>query len=142
MDDQESFAQELARISRSWRATLDGRLRESGFTQARWYALLQLSRGGEGMTQRELARRVGVEGPTIGRLLDGLEKQGLIERRPADGDRRANNIHLTPAAQPLLKEIARTAAALRGELLDSIPAEDLLTCIAVLRRIGDRLEHR
>ena len=142
MDDQESFAQELARISRSWRATLDGRLRESGVTQARWYALLQLSRGCEGMTQRELARRVGVEGPTIGRLLDGLEKQGLIERRSVNGDRRAYNIHLTPAAQPLLKGINRTAAALRHELLEDIPGEDLATCIAVLRRIGDRLEHR
>ena len=142
MDDQESFALELARISRSWRATLDGRLRESGFTQARWYTLLQLSRGCEGMTQRELAGRVGVEGPTIGRLLDTLEGQGLIERRPVDGDRRANHVYLTPAAQPLLKKITGTAAELRRELLGGIAAEELGTCVAVLKRIGDRLEQR
>ena len=142
MDDQESFALELARISRSWRATLDARLRDQGFTQARWYTLLQLSKGGERMTQRELADRVGVEGPTIGRLLDTLEKQGLIERRAVDGDRRANHIHLTAAAQPLLKEINRSVVTLRRELLGSISPADLGTCLTVLRSIGDRLEER
>jgi MarR family transcriptional regulator for hemolysin len=141
MDTEETFALTLAQVSRSWRAALDARLRVSGFTQARWYTLLQLSRG-QGMTQRELAERVGVEGPTIGRLLDALEMQGLIERRPASADRRANRLHLTTAAQPLLKEINRAAAALRRDLLTGIPIEDLDTCVKVLKRIGDRLEQR
>ena len=140
MDLEHTFGQELARISRSWRVELDNRLRGQGLTQARWYALLQLSRAAPGMTQRELAARVGVEGPTIARLIDGLEKQGLVERRQADGDRRVNELHLTPAAQPLLAEIDRTAATLRHELLDGIPAATLATCVDVLRRIGDRLD--
>jgi MarR family transcriptional regulator for hemolysin len=142
MDAEETFALALAQVSRGWRATLNARLRESGFTQARWYALLQLSRGNPGMTQRELADLVGVEGPTIGRLLDALEMQGLIERRPADGDRRANRIYLTKAAQPLLKEINRSAAALRRELLADIPSGELDTCVSVLKRIGERLDQR
>lgn len=137
---QESFAFELGRISRSWRARLDERLRDSGLTQARWQALLQLSRGGDGVTQRELAARVGVEGPTMARLLDGLEQRGLIERRAVDSDRRAYHIHLTPAAQPLLAHINRIAAELRRELLAGIPAQQLQTCTAVLREIGARLE--
>ena len=70
MDREESFAQALSRVNRGWRALLDARLRDSSCTQARWFALLQLSRGEPGMTQRELADRVGVESPTIGRLLD------------------------------------------------------------------------
>src|SRR5690606_24247718 len=101
---------------------------------------LQLSRGAPGMSQRELAARVGVEGPTIARLIDALERQGLVERRQANGDRRANELHLTAAAQPLLAEIDRTATQLRHELLGDIPAESLATCITVLRRIGDRLD--
>lgn len=140
MKQEETFGQEIARISRGWRAVLDARLRDKGFTQARWYALLQLSRGAPGMSQRELAARVGVEGPTIARLIDALERQGLVERRQANGDRRANELHLTAAAQPLLAEIDRTATQLRHELLGDIPAESLATCITVLRRIGDRLD--
>ncbi len=140
LDLEQTFGQELARISRSWRVELDNRLRGQGLTQARWYALLQLSRAAPGMSQRELAARLGVEGPTIARLIDGLEKQGLVERRQAEGDRRSNELHLTAAAQPLLAEIDRTAAVLRHELLSGVPAATLESCIGVLRHIGDRLE--
>lgn len=140
LDLEHTFGLELARISRGWRVELDNRLRGQGFTQARWYALLQLSRGDPGMTQSELAARVGVEGPTIARLIDALEKQGLVERRQAEGDRRVNALYLTPAAQPLLAEIDRTAATLRHELLEGVPEASLATCIAVLRQIGDRLD--
>lgn len=139
---REAFALQLSRVSRGWRARLDERLRATGLTQARWSALLHLARGAEGMTQRELARRLGVEGPTVGRLLDGLQKQGLIERRAVPGDRRAYHIHLTGAAQPVLREINRIAAALRRELLAGIAVKDLATCSAVLREIGERLEKR
>jgi MarR family transcriptional regulator, transcriptional regulator for hemolysin len=142
MDEREVFAQHLGRVSRGWRARLDQRLRATGQTQARWSALLHLSRSGGGMTQRELADRLGIEGATIGRILDALEKQGLVERRPVEGDRRAYHIHLTAAAQPLLKEINRIAASLRRELLAGITAQDLRACIAVLRRVGERLEKR
>ncbi|TAK82277.1 MAG: MarR family transcriptional regulator [Betaproteobacteria bacterium] len=140
MDVREAFTLQLSRISRGWRARLDERLRDTGLTQARWTTLLHLARGAEGMTQRELARRLGVEGATIGRLLDGLEKQALIERRDVSGDRRAYHIHLTAAAQPVLKEINSIAASLRRELLAGISADDLTTCTAVLRDIGERLE--
>src|SRR5690606_33825026 len=139
---EEAFAQALSRVSRSWRALLDARLRDSSCTQARWYALLHLSRAEQGLTQRELADRVGVEGPTIGRLLDALERQDLIERRPVDGDRRANQIHLTAAAQRLLEEIERTVSGVRRELLEGIAPGDIDTCVSVLRVIGERLEKR
>ena len=137
---REAFALELARMSRWWRTRLDERLRVIGLTQARWNTLLQLSRGGASLTQRELAERVGIEGPTLVRLLDGLETRGLIERRPVPGDRRANHVHLTEAAQPLLREINRIAAEVRCEVLADVHPDDLEACLRVLRSIGDRLE--
>ncbi|HLT02513.1 MAG TPA: MarR family transcriptional regulator [Geminicoccaceae bacterium] len=140
MDPREAFALDLGRVSRRWRARLDERLKVTGLTQARWSTLLHLSRAGECLTQRELAARVGIEGPTLVRLLDALEAQGLIERLPVEGDRRANSIRLTEAAQPLLAEINRIAADLRREILAGVPVEDLETCQRVLRHIGDRLE--
>jgi len=142
MDEREAFALHLGRVSRGWRARLDGRLRHTGLTQARWSTLLHLSLSGGGVTQRELADLLGVEGATIGRILDALEKQGLVERRPVDGDRRAYHIHLTAAAQPILKEINRIAASLRRELLGGISAQDLRRCVAVLQSIDERLEKR
>jgi MarR family transcriptional regulator, transcriptional regulator for hemolysin len=140
VDLREAFALELGRVSRRWRTRLDERLKVTGLTQARWSTLLHLSRGGRCMTQRELAERVGIEGPTLVRLLDALETQGLIERLPVEGDRRAKHIRPTEAAQPLLREINRIAADLRRDIFADLRKDDLETCLTVLRAIGDRLE--
>ncbi len=140
MDLPEAFALELGRVSRRWRTRLDERLNVTGLTQARWRTLLHLSRGAPCMTQRELAEHAGIEGPTLVRLLDALEAQGLIERLPVEGDRRAKHIRLTAAARPLLEQIDRIAADLRREIFAGLGKEDLQTGLTVLRRIGDRLE--
>src|SRR4051812_23283528 len=129
MSFEAEFAFELGRVSRRWRTCLDERLKHTGQTQARWIALLHLSQVGA-MSQRELAERIGIEGPTLVRVLDNLERQGLVERRGCE-DRRVKQVHLTPAAGSILGEITRISAELRHELLADVPAEDL----AVARRV-------
>ncbi|MFC7692871.1 MarR family transcriptional regulator [Paeniroseomonas aquatica] len=74
--------------------------RRFGLTEARWLALLALARGGDGMTQKDLAQRLLIEGPTLVRTLDWLERQGLVERRESTQDRRAKTLHLTVQATP------------------------------------------
>lgn len=140
MHPRESFAAELAQLSRRWRTHLDERLKHTGLTQARWSMLLLLSRGGSLMTQRELAQRAGIEGPTLVRLLDALQLQGLVERLPVEGDRRAKHIRLLPAARPLLEDINRIVTRVRHEVLADVPLRDLDTCLEVFRKIADRLE--
>ena len=139
MDVGAEFVFELGRVSRRWRTRLNERLRHTGLNQARWTVLLQLSGSGP-VSQRELAERVGVEGPTLVRVLDRLEDQGLITRRACDDDRRIKHIHLTPAAEPVLEEIARISSALRQELLADIPSKNIDAARQVLTAIGDRLE--
>jgi MarR family transcriptional regulator for hemolysin len=139
MDIGAEFAIELGRVSRRWRTQLDERLKHTGLTQARWMVLLQLAALGT-VSQRELAARVGVEGPTLVRVLDRLEEQGLIARQGCDEDRRVKRIQLTDAAGPVLSEITRIATALRRELLADIPPESIETAWQVLKAIGDQLE--
>ena len=92
------------------------------------------------MSQRDLAEQIGVEGPTLVRLLDALEQRGLIERVDSDDDRRVKKIHLAESAKPLIEEITRISDAFREELLEGVPANDLATAHRVLCLIGDRLE--
>lgn len=139
MDVSAEFAFELGRVSRRWRTRLNERLKHTGLNQARWIVLLQLSGSGP-VSQRELAERVGVEGPTLVRVLDRLEDQDLITRRACDNDRRIKHIHLTSAAKPVLEEIARISSALRQELLADIPSTNIDAARQVLKAIGDRLE--
>ena len=129
----------IGQISRRWRARLDGRMALFGLTEARWLPLLHLARWGDGLTQKDLAARLGVEGPTLVRTLDWLEREGLVERRPVPHDRRAKTIHLTPRARVLHREIDRETAAVRAEILEGISEAELLACLAVLDRIAARL---
>ncbi|MET3790819.1 MarR family transcriptional regulator [Aquamicrobium terrae] len=139
MDAGEQFAVELSRVSRLWRKRIDERLRHLDLTQARWMVLLQLSRAAP-VSQRELADTIGVEGPTLVRVLDNLERQGLVLRRACPGDRRVKLVELAEGAGPVLAEISRIAAGLRRELLEDVAAEELGRARELLKIIGDRLE--
>jgi MarR family transcriptional regulator for hemolysin len=141
VETKAEFALELGRVSRRWRARLDERLKHTGLTQARWIALLHLSRSGP-LAQCELAERIGIEGPTLVRVLDNLEEQGLIKRRPSSDDRRVKQLCLTDAAGPILTEITRICDDLRQELLADLPAKDIAVARKVMRAIADRLEGR
>ena len=57
------------------------------------------ARLGDGVRQKELATALSIEGPSLVRLLDNLERRGFIERREDETDRRARGIYLrAPAA--------------------------------------------
>ena len=140
LTDQHRFGMQLAQMSSGWRAELDRRLAGLGLSQARWLVLLHLARFDEAPTQRELAQSVGVEGPTLARLLDSLEAQGLVQRHAVVEDRRAKKIVLSDSARPLIEQIEAIATALRQELFVGIDEEEARICLRVHKRILDNLE--
>ena len=125
----------ISRTARTWRTKLDERLSPLGLTQARWLVLIHLSRMGGESLQKELAFIVGVEGPTLVRVLDGLERIGLVQRLGVEGDKRARLIRLTPKADSVISDIMRIGIKLRGEALAGISDEDLESFFRVLEAI-------
>lgn len=132
---REQFPFIVARLTRRWRKLLDERLKDLNVTQARWSTMLYLQRGGEGLTQRELASLMAIENPTLVRLLDSLESQKLVERRPCQRDRRARRLHLTPEGERFMSELNRRATQLRNSLLDGISDEEINTATRVIYRV-------
>lgn len=131
MYEQHRFGMQIAHLSRAWRAELDRRLAGLGLSQARWLVLLHLARTTQKPTQGELANSVGVENPTLARLLDGLEAQQLIERQIDPGDRRIKKIALTTPA---------IATSLRREIFADISEADIQHCQAIHLRMLAHLE--
>lgn len=138
---KEHFGLLLGDTARMWRAKLNQRLKPLGLSQAQWFALLHLSRAGRDLTQTELAEKIGIEGPTLVRLLDRMARDHWIVRRDSDQDRRSKTVHLTAQAEAVLKDIHAAAAQLRKDLLKGIPAADLAHCISVLERINATALH-
>ncbi|MBB5693639.1 MarR family winged helix-turn-helix transcriptional regulator [Muricoccus pecuniae] len=134
------FVTALRRVTQRWRTRWDAELRDSGQTLARARALMILSQEGGSAMQRDLAAHLSVEHPTLVRLLDSLEGQGLIRREPVPGNARANRIALTPAAAPMVEAAERVSEGLRQRVLGDIPREDLETALRVLRSVATKLE--
>lgn len=126
--------------ARAWRTKLDQRLRPLGLSQGKWRTLIHLSLGGDKLTQKEIAERMGIEGPTLAGLLDRLQEDGWIERRSSPQDRRCKIVHLQRRSKSVLDKIFNAAHELREELVEDIPQDDLETCIRVLRQIREKAE--
>lgn len=128
----------LNETARLWRTKLDQRLKPLGLSTGKWRTLAHLARGGNKLTQSEVAARVGVEEPTLAGILDRLEQDGWVKRKSSTADRRCKMVHLQPKSSAVLQKIEETAFKLRHELLENIPPQNLQTCLRVLTEIRNR----
>jgi MarR family transcriptional regulator for hemolysin len=126
--------------ARAWRTKLDQRLRPLGLSQGKWRTLVLLSQGGNKLTQKEIAERMGIEEPTLAGLLDRLQEGGWIKRRESPNDRRCKIVHLQRRSKAVLDEIFNTAQGLRHELIEDISQDDLEACVRVLTQIRKKAE--
>ncbi len=140
MYEQHRFGMQLTQLSRAWRAELDRRLAELGLSQARWLVLLHVARSIEPPTQGELACSVGVENPTLARLLDALEAQQLIERQLDQHDRRVKKIVLTATALDLIAKIEVIATAVRSEIFAGLSEHEIQYCQDIHTRMLANLD--
>jgi len=134
------FTTLISQFSRRWRNRLNERLAEIGQTQARCESLFWIEVAGGRATQRELAERLGIEGPTFARMLDTLEEEGLVERRASSEDRRTKTIALKKRALPGLKRIGAIVNTTRRDLLQDIDEKELLAVVALLRTLMSKLD--
>jgi DNA-binding MarR family transcriptional regulator len=75
-------------------------------------------------TQLALAGRLGLDRTVMTYLLDDLQKEGLVERRPDPADRRARRVELTDAGRARLCDLAGRLGGAEERLLDRLdPAE-------------------
>jgi MarR family transcriptional regulator for hemolysin len=138
---QFDIAFQMVLASRRFRARFAERVKSRGQTDSRWSALYMLSQHPEGLIQSELAELMGVQGPTLVRLLDALQENRLVSRHPAPGDRRANRIVIEEAGRQILLEIDAVASKLREEVFRKIPDEDLQVTLRSLELLSKSLEH-
>ena len=141
-DRHTEFGFLVARIARRMRQAFDSEMRLIGLTEATWRPLMYVRSLGDGVRQKELATAMSIEGPSLVRLLDSLERRGFIERREDENDRRARGIHLTRAGRDLAVRAARIGNSLQKRLLDSVPANDLEICERVLETLEREIEER
>jgi MarR family transcriptional regulator for hemolysin len=142
--DSETLRQRLGgvigRTGRQWRRALDLRLQPFDLTEAAWLPLLQLSRAGAPMRQKDLAAALTLDKSSIVRVLKGLEEAGLLTRGEDADDHRAKPIVITAKGRRLADRVERMSQELERELVEGIAAVDLATTRDTLERLSNLLE--
>ena len=92
-----------------------------------------------GLTQKEIADKVGIEGATLVPIIDKMEKEGLLKRKPDSNDRRVNRIYLTQKADSLWESMVECALKIRKSSTKNISENDIQTTLETLRKISQNL---
>ncbi|QKM56521.1 Transcriptional regulator SlyA [Burkholderia glumae] len=127
----------LTIAARKWRRTSDSVLTAYHVSEACATPLLIVGRLGEAVRQVTLAEYVGIEGPSLVRLLDQLCAAGLVRRDEDPDDRRAKTITLTDAGRAVTERMEADLRALRARVLKSVSRADLEATLRVLAAFNE-----
>lgn len=101
------------------------------------YSVLVLVADNPGRKQTAIAEVLGIKRANFVTLVHGLEARGLIERRPATGDNRANALHLTRSGQTFVSRARTLHDAMENELLARLGGESARdTLLELLDRVS------
>jgi MarR family transcriptional regulator for hemolysin len=138
---EQRFCLGLLRAARAWRRLADATATDFGLSDATAYPLVFIGLLGDGLRQSMLAEAIGIEGPSLVRLLDQLCAADLVVRREDPTDKRAKTLHLTAKGRVLTDELSARLEATRTSVLASADPEDLsagLRVFGLLERVGTK----
>jgi MarR family transcriptional regulator for hemolysin len=136
--DPPTLAFLLHDVARLLKKRLEQNSRGFGLTRSQWQILAYLARN-EGINQKGLAELLEIEPITLGRIVDKLERLGLIERHRHPTDRRTRLLHLVEAARPKLEQIHELGDVTQGEALAGVPEDDRQHLLKTLQALKENL---
>jgi DNA-binding MarR family transcriptional regulator len=102
-------------------------------------AILFALAGKDGQSQRQLSARLGVHRNVMVGLIDNLEQQGLVQRRPHPDDRRAFAVTLTDKARDLLPALQEQSDAIEDEVTAGLSRGERAELLRMLQRVAAAL---
>lgn len=121
------------------RSQARGQTNRGGLTLAQYYLLEQLQ-GGAALPISQLADAAGITPPTATRLVDGLERTGLLQRTRSDTDRRSVLVSLTDSGQDALERKARKLTDRRMTIYKRLKPEERQQSEQLLRHLAEVID--
>ena len=110
----------------------------AGATPDQFTALRTLCEGdAAGLTQSELTQAMSSDPNTVASLLERMENNGWLERKPHETDRRAKRIIILPAGREKYSELRDCAVDLQGDMLATLPADRRDAFLEELTKVAD-----
>lgn len=131
----------VAQASRLMALQLGRNFREAGYsvTVEQWRVLVQLWEK-DGQNQQDLSAKCGKDKTSVTRLIDAMEKSGIVVRVPDQKDRRNKLIYLTHHGKTLKKELVELSKKTLSEAKTGIDRKDINGAKKVLEAIYNNLQ--
>ena len=135
-----SIGYRLANVGRLVVNRLNKNFKDNNFpvTHEQWAIMIRLWEE-DGQTQNKLAESIGKDQPSISRLINNLEKSGLVMRTPHPVDKRTNLIFLSQKGRKLQVGLIEQAQKTANQTAEGIPADELEIFLRVLEKIKKNL---
>ena len=132
-DFENSIGFIVNRTARAFVKALDTELREKiGITVGQWKVIVMLVNR-NGLTQKETADKLGLEGPTLIPIIDKMDKEGLV------ADRRNNRIYRTEKVDALWDRMVECATKVRQVSIKDISEDNVSIMRNALEKIWQNL---
>ncbi len=89
----------------------------------------------DSLSQAELSARSQIDRTTIGGIVDRLEKEGLVKRRPHPEDRRAYQVFLSAKGKSLEEELWSVAEGVQEKVTAPLSTAERETFVRLLEKL-------
>ena len=121
-------------MARLFAQELTARIKPLGLTTGTFPALLELW-DQDGLTQKQLVTRLGIEQATMANTLNRMERDGLVTRRKDPKDGRAQLVWLTDRARSLQGPAIAAAEGVNGDLLSGLTGDEQAQLLALMGKV-------
>jgi len=115
------------------------KVKKLGVTRVQWIALYYLGKE-EFISQKELAERMNVKESSVARLLDRMERDGLVERLRSEDDKRVTNLVLTEKGRQHRTELLPEGERFEKLLHKNISDEEMQIFTKVLSKMVNNIK--
>jgi DNA-binding MarR family transcriptional regulator len=136
---RDGIGAKLRDAHRAYNRLLQMRLNEEGVSLGMWYFLCALWQQ-DGISQRELSRRVGTMEPTTVSALAQMERRGLVQRQRDPLDQRRRVVRLTRQGKSLRERLQPLSGSLETPDLLGLAEDEIETLRTLLDRVAESLE--
>jgi MarR family transcriptional regulator for hemolysin len=132
--EDEPLSRQIVMSAKTIKGLFEDALAQEGASLATWVVLNGVERG-RWASQSGLAKKLRIEGATVTRHLDRLERQGLVRRSRDPEDRRQISVRLTPAGKLLHRRLRAVARRVDDRVCEGLSDRDRSDLERVLERI-------
>jgi MarR family transcriptional regulator, organic hydroperoxide resistance regulator len=128
----------LSRVARSHRTLSANLLAPLGLHPGQ-DSLLRCLWSDDGQTQSDLVEQLGVEAPTVTKMVHRLEAAGFVTRRSHPTDRRATQVWLTTSGRAIRSDVQKVRNRVNRRLSAGLSPRQQSTLVGLLNKLNDNL---